>query len=154
MSPQAEQRLFRWIEIVSVLVIVGTVVVLSVPKSGEVQRARTAQQLLTDVETVRKAVYRFYSDSAYFPVQVPGQQAPPGLRLYLPRGFSLRQPYGSFDYRNWPVALRDSTAGAPNIVGVTVTVSDPRIGAAASARAIGAAKFALGDKYTFLFFGS
>lgn len=154
MNPQAEQRLFRWIEVVSVLVIIGTVVALSVPKSGEIQRARTAQQLLADVEIVRKAVYRFYSDSAYFPVQVPGLQSPPGLLPYLPRGFSFRQPYGSFDYRNWPIAVRDSSAGAPNVVGVTVTVYDPRIGAAASARAIDAAKFALGDKYTFLFFGS
>jgi len=69
-----EDRAFRWIEVLSVLVIIGTVIALSVPKSGEVKRAREAQQLLADVEVVRKAVYRFYSDSAYFPAQVAGSQ--------------------------------------------------------------------------------
>lgn len=151
-----EDRVFRWIEVVSVLAIIGSVIALAVPKSGEIERARTGQQLLADVEVVRKAVYRFYSDSAYFPVQVAGRQAPEGLTAYLPRGFSLRTPYGSLDYRNWPMTIRDTTAAisASNVVGVTVTVHDPRIGAAAAARARDVAKFAVGNRHTFLFFGS
>lgn len=151
-----EDRAFRWTEVLSVLVIIGTVIALSVPKSGEVRRAGEAQQLLADVEVVRKAVYRFYSDSAYFPVQVAGSQVPEGLGAYLPRGFSFRKPYGSLDYRNWPMKVRDTTAAvsASNVVGVTVTVQDPRIGAAAEARARGIAKFTVGNRYTFLFFGS
>lgn len=151
-----EDRWMTIIEVVSVLVIIAVVVALALPKSREVQRAQTAQQLLDDVEVVRKAVYRFYSDSAYFPVQSPGRQAPDGLVPYLPRGFALRRPYGSFDYRNWPMTLRDSSsvARATNVVGVTVTVHDPRIGAAALARAQESSRFVIGNKYTFLFFGS
>ena len=151
-----EDRWMKIIEVVSVLVIIGTVTAVAVPKSREAQRAKTAQQLLDDVEVVRKAVYRFYSDSAYFPVQSPGRQAPEGLIPYLPRGFALRRPYGSFDYRNWPMAPGDSAslARATNVVGVTVTVHDPRIGAAALARAQESSRFVIGSKYTFLFFGS
>ena len=149
-----EERAFRWLEILSVLVILGTVVALAVPKSGEMERARTAQALLADVEIVRKAVYRFYSDSAYFPAQQAGAPAPEGLTLYLPAGFSFRKPYGTLDYRNWPMTVRDTATGAPNVVGLTVTVDDPRIGAAAAARAGDVAKFAIGNKYTFLYFGS
>jgi hypothetical protein len=104
---------------------------------------------------MRKAVYRFYSDSAYFPVQVPGQQVPDGLQPYLPRGFALTRPYGSLDYRNWPMVVPDTTVTrAPNVVGVTVTVTDPRVGSAAVARAGDASRFAIGNKYTFLFFGT
>lgn len=150
-----EQKLIRWVEIVSVLVIIGAVVAISVPKRAEIARAADAVLVLDDVEIMRQAVYRFYSDSAYFPVQQPGRQAPDGLRLYLPPGFTFRKPYGTLDYRNWPMAVRDTAAGAPNVVGVTVTVNDPRIGAAASARAHETAKFRVGtNKYTFLFFGS
>ena len=151
-----EDRWMKALEIVSVVVILATVVALAVPKSREAQRARTAQQLLDDVEVVRKAVYRFYSDSAYFPVQSAGRPVPEGLAPYLPRGFALRRPYGSFDYRNWPMAVRDSSsaARAENVVGVTVTVNDPRIGAAALARAQQSSRFIIGKKYTFIFFGS
>jgi hypothetical protein len=150
-----EDRWLVWLEVASVLVILGVVVALAVPKSGEVKRARTAQELLADVESMRRAVYRFYSDSAYFPVQVPGQQVPDGLRPYLPRGFTLARAYGTLDYRNWPMAVQDTlVTRAPNVVGVTVTVADPRIGAAAASRTQEVARFVVGNKYTFLFFGS
>ena len=150
-----EDRWLKWVEILSVIITIGTVVALTVPKSGEMQRARTAQQLLADVETMRKAVYRFYSDSAYFPLQVPGQPVPDGLRPYLPQGYSMNQRYGSLDYRNWPMPIRDSlVTRATNVVGVTVTVTDPRVGAAAASRAMDVSRFAIGNKYTFLFFGS
>lgn len=150
-----DNRWTKWVEVLSLVVIVGTVLTLAVPKAGEVQRARTAQQLLGDVESVRKAVFRFYSDSAYFPPQVVGQRVPPGLHPYLPRGFALTRPYGAFDYRQWPMATMDTTVTrAPHVVGVTVTVVDPRVGAAAAARAQGLSRFTIGNKYTFIFFGS
>lgn len=50
-----------------------------------------------------------------------------------------------------------TAAGMPaaNVVGATVTVHDERIGAMAAARAQPRdAKFVVGDKYTFLFFGT
>jgi len=150
-----DDRWMKWLEIVSVIVIIGTVAALAVPKSGEAQRARAAQQLLGDVESVRKAVFRFYSDSAYFPAQVTGQPVPEALRPYLPPGFAIHRPYGSFDYRQWPMATLDTTVTrAPNVVGVTVTVNDPRIGAAAAARVQGLSRFTIGNRYTFIFFGS
>jgi hypothetical protein len=150
-----DDRWMKWLEVISLVVIVGSVAAIAVPKTGEMQRARTAQQLLGDVETVRKAVYRFYSDSAYFPEPVAGRQVPDGLRPYLPGGFELRRPYGSFDYRQWPMGVPDTAVTrAPHVVGVTVTVHDPRIGAAAAARAHDLLRFTIGNKYTFLFFGS
>jgi hypothetical protein len=149
-----EQKVLRWVEMVSVVVIVAAVGAMAVPKRGEIARSGDAERLLADVEVVREAVYRFYSDSAYFPAQVPGRQVPDGLVPYLPPGFAFRRPYGTLDYRNWPMAVRDTTAGASNVVGVTVTVNDPRVGASARARADDAARFVLGNKFTFLFFGS
>lgn len=150
----SEARLLRLIEIVSVIVIVGTALAMSVPKYREVQRSGVAAALLLDVEVVRNAVYRFYSDSAYFPGQTGREPVPAGLVRYLPRGFSFRKDYGVMEYVNWPIPVRDSTAPAPNVIGLRVTVTDPRVGAAAEARAHEAARFAVGNRYTFLFFGS
>lgn len=149
-----EQRVLRLVEVASVVAILAVVIALAVPKRAELDRAATAARVLDDVGVVRQAIYRFYSDSAYFPVQRAGQPIPAGLARYLPAGFTARQPYGTLDYRNWPIVMRDSSvASAPNVVGVTVTVFDPRIGAAAEARAHDLAKFVVGNKYTFLFFG-
>lgn len=151
MTNEAKVRL---LEVVSVLAIIGSAMAMAVPKSGELKRRDTASQVSADVEVVRAAVYAFYSDSAYFPVKVTGERVPENLVAYLPRGFSGTRPYGSLEYRNWPVRMGEGGAEAPNVVGVTVTVRDPRIGATLVASSPRTAKFAVGDKYTFIFFGS
>lgn len=154
MNEERERVLQRWVEIVSVLILLGTATAMVVPKRGEMERSATAIRLLEDVETVRKAVYAFYSDSAYFPVQQAQQQLPAALQPYLPQGFGATRGYGALEYRNWPMAVRDTAVSAPNVVGLTVTVNDPRVGAAAESRARALAKFVTGNRFTFLFFGT
>ncbi len=56
-----------------------------------------------------------------------------------------------------PTGATSAAAGMPaaNVIGATVTVHDERIGAMASARAQPRdARFVVGNKYTFLFFGT
>jgi type II secretory pathway pseudopilin PulG len=144
----------RLIEVLSVLTIIGVITVIAVPKYADLQRRDTAQRVLDDIEILREAVYGFYSDSAYFPPESTNELPPESLTPYLPRGFSFTRPYGTIQYKNWPVAVRYQGTGASNVVGATVTTRDPRIGATAGALAPGAPQFTVGDKQTFLFFGS
>lgn len=141
-------------EITCVAVIVGCGVAIAVPKSAEMRRRAAADRVLADVEVVRNAVYRFYSDSAYFPAQAPGGLVPESLEAYLPPNFVLRRSWGEMEYRNWPVAVHDSTGPASNVVGVSLLTPDARIGAMAIARARSAARFSVGRVHTFLFFGA
>ena len=140
------------LETLSWIAIVACVVAIALPKRQELQRMDSARQIVNDIETVRQAVFAFYSDSAYFPTQTT-DPIPESLVHYLPLTFPLSHPYGALEYRNWPVqpAYRDSSAA--NIVGVTVTTPDPRIGAAAASRTLRLAQFAVENKYTFIYFG-
>jgi hypothetical protein len=146
----------RVIEVLSILVIVGSIAALAVPKAADVRRAEAAERIVGDVEVLRAAVYSFYSDSAYFPAELPDGLIPDGLVPYLPGSFSSRRAYGTIEYKNWPLSPVVDTAGAPapNVVGAVVTPVDARVGAGAAARARGTPRFTVGNKYTFVFFGS
>ena len=150
-----DRRLRTWVERISAIVIIASVAALAVPKYASLQRERVAAQMLMDVDVLRAAVYAFYSDSAYFPEPSLDRPAPENLVQYLPVTFSFQRPYGAIEYRNW--AMRGAPTGipAPNVIGATVTVRDERIGAMAVAKAQQrTARFVVGNKYTFLFFGT
>jgi type II secretory pathway pseudopilin PulG len=142
------------LETFCVLVIIATVVGIAIPKYADVQRRRAAVRVLEDVETVRTAVYAFYSDSAYFPEESPAGLTPDNLIPYLPRNFVLRRPYGTITYKNWQISnVQQNSGTAANVVGATVATNDPRV-AATAANLSPAPKFAVGARYTFVFFGS
>ena len=134
------------------LALVASIVAIAVPKRAEMQRMEEARRVIADIETVREAVFSFYSDSAYFPTQTT-EEIPEALLRYLPLTFPRTHSYGALEYRNWPVATQYQDSSAANIVGVTVTTPDPRIGAAAASRQLRLAQFAVANKYTFIYFG-
>ena len=144
------------LEALFVLLTIGSVVAVAVPKSAEVRRRQAATHVLADVEALRGAVYAFYSDSAYFPVESPAGIVPEALEPYLPPRFVLRRAWGELQYRNWPMPPNESPVPASNVVGVSVTTADPRVGAMAAERAGTMARFTLrgGTVHTFIFFGS
>jgi type II secretory pathway pseudopilin PulG len=148
----------RLIEITSVLVIIACVVAIVIPKTRDMQRRSAATQVLVDLEAMRSAVYAFYSDSAYFPAETPGEAIPSGLSRYLPPSFSDRTPYGTIRYKNWPRPVGSALSaidGAPNsIIGAVVTTSDARVGGDAVAMAPAMPEFTVGTAYGFIFFGS
>jgi hypothetical protein len=151
-----ESTRLRLIEIASVVVIVACVVAIAIPKSKDMRRRAAATQVLSDVETVREAVYQFYSDSAYFPVESLDDAIPQSLARYLPPGFSSQTTYGAIQYKNWPMRRAAPVAGGgpPHVVGAIVTATDPRVAADAAAMVPGAPEFTVGNGYTFIFFGS
>ena len=139
-------------EAIGWLTIVACINALVIPKRAEMKRMESARQIVGDVATVREAVFAFYSDSAYFPAQ-SSDPIPEPLVPYLPLTFPLTHPYGTLEYRNWPVSPAYQDSSAANIVGVTVRPTDRRIGAAAASRQLRLAQFAVDDRFTFIYFG-
>lgn len=141
------------VEAFGYIAIIACIVAIAIPKRGEMRRMQSARQVIDDVETVRLAVFAFYSDSAYFPAESSADPIPESLVRYLPLTFPLSHAYGSLEYRNWPVAPAYRDSSAANIVGVTVTTADQRIGAAAASRLLRLAQFSVDNRYTFIYFG-
>lgn len=154
------------LEALAVLTIIASAAAIAVPKFGDLERRDVASQVLADVEVMRGAVYAFYSDSAYFPEESSTGSIPENLVAYLPSGFSGRRSYGTIQYKNWPMGVvtdtsaQVNTSAAPeaiaasNVIGATVITRDPRVGATAAAIAPATPRFVVGDKLTFILFGS
>lgn len=149
----SEHWSWRFLEVIALLIIIGAVGAMAVPKSAELKRRDAGAKVLADVDTFKAAVYAFYSDSAYFPAQRTDEAIPASLVPYLPPSLGESRSYGTLQYHNWP--MRDTLAGAgTSMVGLTVIVTDSRVGAEAAARALTVPKFVVGNRYTFLLFGS
>ena len=163
MSDEARRRL---IETLSVLIILSGIVAIGIPKWADMRRHDSASRVLADVELVRAAVYRFYSDSAVFPREAPDGQISDELAMYLPPTFTRTRPYGMIEYRNWPrvPAAIDTTRGADaapttkpsasNVIAIAIVPRDPKIAAAAAAMAYDVPQFTMGSKFFFILFGS
>jgi hypothetical protein len=153
MSEQTK-AIVRLLEALSILVIIASVAVIGVPKYADLKRRDQAARVIADVDVIRAAVYAFYSDSAYFPAESPTEVIPDPLVPYLPRGFSAVRSYGTLAYKNWPVKAAQQDTAASKVIGATVTTRDPRVGATAAALFPTLARFSVGNKFTFVFFGS
>jgi hypothetical protein len=147
------RRGFAWYELVFVLTAIGSAMALAGPVMETRGRQGIATQVLADVDSVRSAAFRFYSDSGYFPRQVGFGGIPEGLVPYLPAGFSFRRNYGTIDYRNWVLSTSYSTVAAKNVIGVSLVAKDPKVGAAAMARYGERPKLTVGSTRVFLVFG-
>ena len=150
-----EEQKLGLLEAIAWIVILVSVPAVAIPKYADVKRRDTAAKVLSDVDVMRTAVFQFYSDSAYFPPD-SGGAIPESLVPYLPRFFSRSRDYGSLDYRNWPILPppgADSTAKS-NVVGVSVTTTDPKVAITAANLAPALPRFTVDSKPTFLFFGS
>jgi hypothetical protein len=147
------RRGFAWYEMLMTLAAIGSITALSIPMYADFGRQEIATAVLDDVDSVRAGVFRFYSDSGYFPAQAGFTVVPENLAGYLPAGFSFRRSYGTLEYKNWPVSASYSDVSVSNVVGISVITRDPRIGAAAFARYRDKAKFSVGSNRMFIIFG-
>ena len=147
------RRGFAWYELVFVLVCVASISSIAVPKFDDLKRQSEAAKVIADIDTVKNAVFRFYSDSGYFPQSIAFAVVPESLAPYLPPGFSFRRSYGSLDYKNWPVSAPYGETVMTNIIGVAVAATDARVGAAALTQFGESPKLAVGNNRVFLIFG-
>ena len=140
-------------ELALTVAIAGTVAAMAIPKTDDLKRRTTAARILEDVEIVKNATYKFYSDSGYFPKDAASATVPDNLDRYLPRNFSFSRKDWTIDFQKW-------TRKAPSVhvktaiqIGVSITTKDARLGATVMDLYGNHPKFAVGSKYTFLIVG-
>jgi type II secretory pathway pseudopilin PulG len=147
------RRGFTFIELLTIVVIIGSVTAMAIPKSDDLERRATASKILGDVELIRKATFRFFSDSGYFPHEETSAVVPESMKRYLPRGFSFRKKGWTIDYDRWTTKLPSVHVRTGVKIGVSITIPDARLGTTAMNMYGNNPKFSVGSKYVFLIVG-
>jgi prepilin-type N-terminal cleavage/methylation domain-containing protein len=144
---------FTLLELTLTVTILGTATAMAIPKADDLKRRATASQILQDVEFIKTGTYRFYSDSGYFPKEVASGIIPDNLSAYLPRSFSFTKKDWTIDFQNWTNKTASVHVKTGIQIGVSITTTDPRLGATVMDMYGNNPKFAVGSKYTFLIVG-
>lgn len=149
---QEERHGFTMVEVLTVVVVMGTLVRMSVPSFHEVLVRARAAEVIGDFETVRVAVLNYHADHLQWPQDGYAGQVPEGLGPYLPEGFTFQGMGYQLDWENWvlPAGLPQDPE-ARGILAVSVVTEDRELGEAlADILGGGMAHYALGDAYTFV----
>lgn len=150
--PEGERRGFTMVEVLTVMMVMGTLARMSVPSFHEVLVRARAAEVIGDFETVRVAVLSYHADHNQWPADGYTGQVPAGLAEYLPENFSFEGAGYSLDWENWvlPDGLPQDPA-ARGVLAVSVVTEDRDLGfALGDILGGGMAHYALGDAYTFV----
>jgi prepilin-type N-terminal cleavage/methylation domain-containing protein len=144
---------FTLIELVSAMAIIGAVTAMAIPKLDDLERRTTASEILQDVDIVKNGTYRFYSDSGYFPRETASGTIPDNLSQYLPPRFSFSRKGRTIDFQNWNSRTPSIYVKTGIQIGVSITMTDPKLGATVMDMYGNNPKFMVGSRYTFLIVG-
>ena len=150
--PEEERHGFTMVEVLTVMVVMGTLVRMAVPSFHEVLVRARAAEVIGDFETVRVAVLSYHADHNQWPADGHTGQVPPGLAAYLPDNFSFEGMGYRLDWENWilPSGLPQDP-DARGILAVSVVTEDRELGEAlGDILGGGMAHYAIGDGYTFV----
>lgn len=140
------------VEVVTVALIMGTLVRISVPNfHAAVLKARAAE-VAGDFEVVRVAVLNYHEKYLRWPADGYTGQVPPGLQEFLPDGFTFNRAGYQLDWENWtlPNGLPQNPQSGV-LLGISIVTPDRALGVAVVHLLGGAmAHYELGDKYTFV----
>lgn len=115
-----KRRGFSFIELLITMIFIGLLAQLAVPRYREMKMRATAASIIGDVHTIRVAAFTYYTENGAFPPDAANGTAPAQLIANLPDGFTFTRPDFEYDWHVW-------TTGTENLVGITVTVTDPRL---------------------------
>ena len=147
------RRGFTLSELALTVAIAGTVTAMAIPKTDDLKRRTTASRILEDVNIVKNATYRFFSDSGYFPKDAASGTVPENLNRYLPLNYSFTRKDWTIDFQTWSRKAPSVHMKTAVQIAVSITTRDARLGATAMHLYGNNPKFAVGSKYTFLIVG-
>jgi type II secretory pathway pseudopilin PulG len=146
---------FSFLELLIVLIFIGLLARLAVPRYSDMKRRATAASVVGDVHAIRVAAFTHYAEKQAWPPEYGPGVVPPELSPYLPSGFSFARTDYSYDFEVW--SLSSGTPGnsqQEEMLGVAVTFQDGQLADAVLRIAgRGYGPFRSGNRVTFLITG-
>jgi prepilin-type N-terminal cleavage/methylation domain-containing protein len=150
------RRGFSLVEILMVIVIIGTLARIAIPNYQGMTRKARAADVIGNFEVVRVAVFSYNADTHRWPPDVNRGQVPPELENYLPEGFDFTFDGYLLDWENW--VLPDGLPSQPGtgvILGVSLVTDNEDLGnEVLNLLGESAATYSIGDHYTYILEGT
>lgn len=122
------RRGYSFVELLVVLIFIGLLVNLAIPRYYDMKRRATAASILGDVHAVRVALFSRFAEHQAFPSETGPGMVPPDLVEYLPDGFTFTRPDYEYDYEVWSMSSGTPVdPGQETMIGVAVTINDPNL---------------------------
>lgn len=152
----ASRRGFSLIELLMVVVIIGTLARIAIPNYQGLKRKAEAADVIGNFEVVKVAAFTYHADHHSFPPDYNRGIVPTELVDYLPEGFSFEYRDYLLDWERW--ILEDGTPSRPNtgvMVGVSLVTDDEDFGnEVLNLLGESAATFTIEDHFTYIFEGT
>ena len=118
------RRGYSFIELMTVLGVLGILAALAVPRYRNLKTRAIAAQAVGDFGAVRVASFNYFADKGTYPVDAGPGITPPELVPYLPDQFQFDQENYELDFDAYTMT---SGAGSTQVLAVTVRSGDPTI---------------------------
>ncbi len=144
---------FTLIELMIVILIIGILAAIAVPKYVDLTKKAQAARVVSDFRTILLAVEMCLSDTGEYPPDRGPGRIPNQLKPYLADGFTfnLQSVMGvRYDWDNWVIDGRPKHRFTGIMYGISVTTSDMALINAIEEIYEGAFQYSLGRNYTFV----
>lgn len=151
-SPGASRSGFTLLELLTAVMVMGTLGRIAVPNVHELVLQARAQEIAANLAVLHMAAVDYQRDRGTWPHDAWVGQVPEGLEPYLPEGFDLQGEGYRLDWERWrvPDGLPDDPRPG-ELLAVSVVTSERGLGQAVTDLLGGTLPhYALDDRYTFV----
>ena len=111
---------FTFIELLTVVIVIGVLAGLAIPRYRDVKRRAYAAQAVSDFGVVRVAAYNYYADHGAFPGDFPAGITPAPLVPYLPKNFDFHQDQYDLDFDSFPASSGSGGSSTEPVLAITM----------------------------------
>lgn len=146
------RRGWTFIELLTVMVVLGILSTLAVLRYIDLRHRATAVRVASELKTVQLAAFNHWAETGTWAASAPAGTTPPQLTPFLPSGFSFSKPEYDFQWENFIPPGGGPSGGMQ--LGIVVTPSDSRLMTALRQVLGNAAPFAVtGTTLTYIIIG-